>query len=564
MALGASLEGEVGRLLGGRYKVLFPSEKQLVGDWSAASARHNIEGLLGDSEIDAVLVIGIVGPAYVTRRAEIPKPVVAAVVLDPENSGIPVETREQPLRGREGVKRFRVSGVSNLSYVSYNQDLTRELEMFREIAPFARRLTILMIEGWLEELAAVLERLKQTFRGMGFETTFLPVGASVDETLESLPENTEAVMLGGMPHLSSEEFEQLIAGLTERKLPTYSLRGQRDVQRGVMAGLQADRNTLYLVRRVALNLFNLVQGEDAAELPVDLSVEEQLTINMTNARAVQIDPTFALLTEADLIGETEEPSVRRVSLSSVVREAASANLDFIAAGQRVEAGFQLVREARSAVWPQASVSSQGSVFQGIGRQIAGAAGISQLVYSEQARSIYDVERQLQKSRGEQRVQLRLDTILQGAQGYLDILRAKTIREIEKTNLRLTRSNLRIARTRVDVGRAGRDEVLRWRSQIAQNRRRVIDAWAGHNRAKIVLNRILNRRIEEPFETAEAGLDDPELTVNFQVLKPYITSPRSFRLFREFMTREALDGSPELRHPGWIPSTFEGLENCRFA
>lgn len=545
-AIRTSLESEVDRLLGSRFEVLFPLEKQLVGDWSAGSVRSNIDSLLSDPEVDAVLVFGIVGAAYVTRRRDIPKPVVASAVFDPETSGIPVEVRERPLPGREGVERYRVSGVTNLSYISYNQELTRELETFREIAPFSRHLAILLIEGWMDELAGVLERLKLTFGELGVQVTFLPVGASVDETLEGLPANTEAVMLSAMPHLSSGEFERLVAGVTRRKLPTYSLWGQRDVRRGVMACLQADRNTVHLVRRIALNLFNLVQGEDAAELPVDFEVDEQLTINMTTARAVNVDPTFALLTRAEVIGEAEEGGVHRVSLSSVVREAASVNLDLKAAEQRVAAGFQLVREARSALWPQASLSSQGSVFRGSGRQVAGAAGISQLVYSEQARSSYDVERQIQKSRGEQRSQLRLDTILQAARGYLAILRTKTIEKIEKSNLRLTRSNLRLARTRVEVGTAGRDEVLRWLSQIAQNRRRLIDAWTARNRAEIVVNGILDRPIEEPFETSEAGLDDPELTVNFEVLRPYIKSPRSFRLFREFMAREAFDGSPELR------------------
>ena len=61
-----------------------------------------------------------------------------------------------------------------------------------------------------------------------------------------------------------------------------------------------------------------------------------------------------------------------------------------------------------------------------------------------------------------------------------------------------------------------------------------------------MNRILNRALEEPFGTVEAGLDDPQLTVNFEVLRPFVERPAAFKLFREFMTREALEASPELR------------------
>jgi outer membrane protein TolC len=503
-------------------------------------------------EVDIVLVLGIIGPAYVTRRADIPKPVVAAVVLDPETEGIPVQVRERPLPGRDDVERVRVSGVTNLSYVSYNQDLAREVEAFREITPFSR-LTILMIEGLENEFAGMREKAMQTLNGLGVEATFLPVGRSIDEALASLPADTEGVMLGALAHLSAGEFERLIAGLNQRKLPTYSLSGQADVRRGVMASLKVDRNELFLVRRVALNLFNIVRGEGAAELPIDFSVDEQLTINMATARAVGVDPTFALLAEAELVGERGTPPARRVSLSDVVQEAANVNLDLIPAEHQVEAGFELVREARSALLPQAVISGAGSIidrdranaFQS-DRQLSGALGISQIIYSEQAKAGYDVERQLQTSRQEERFQLRLDIVLEAAQSYLDVLRAKTVEDIQKKNLALTRSNLALARARVDVGTAGRDELLRWRSQIAQNRRSVIDASAQRNRAEIAVNRILNRAIEEPFETVEAGLDDPQLTVNFERLRPFIESPGSFTLFREFMTQEAFDGSPELR------------------
>ena len=274
---------------------------------------------------------------------------------------------------------------------------------------------------------------------------------------------------------------------------------------------------------------------------------------MASARAVGVDPTFGLLTEAELVAETGTPPVRRISLADVVREAANVNLDLASAERRVAAGMQQVKEARSNLLPQANVSSLGtfidgdraSVVQGK-RQMLGAVGVRQVIYSEQARSGYDIERELQISREEERFQTRLDIVSEAAQQYLAVLQAKTIENIQKKNLAVTRSNLGLSRARVDIGTAGRDEVLRWRSQIAQDRRNVIAASAQRNQAEIAVNRILNRALEEPFGTVEAGLDDPQLTVNFEVLRPFVERPAAFKLFREFMTREALEASPELR------------------
>ncbi len=546
------VQREIVSLLSGRFAVEFPQDKQIVGDWTPNRVRMAVDSLLADPEVDVVLVLGVFGPAYVARRGELSKPVLAAVILDPEVQGVPIEIREQPIPGREGRERVRVSGVPNLSYLAYNRDLLRQVQTFREIAFFSR-VTILTLQPLDEEIGELRSNLIRTFETLDVEVTVVPVGESVATALAEIPSDTEAVLVDFLPHLTNSEFEQLVQGLISRRLPSFSLVGQSDVRRGVMAGLQLERDDLRLVRRVALNLLAILLGEDAQELPVDFDLDEQLTINMATASAVGVDPTFILLTEAELIDEQTIPSARRLSLARAVQEASNVSLDLLAAERRVAAGLQLVKEARSSLLPQASVAGTGifidkdraTPFQRQ-RQVSGSVGASQLLYSERNKSGYDIEREQQIFRQEERFQLRLDVIFEAAQSYLNVLRAKTIERIRRSNLRLTRSNLNLAQERVDIGSAGRDEALRWLSQIAVDRRSVIDSSAQRYQAEIAVNRVLNRPLEERFETVEAGLDDPELTTSFERLRPYIQSPGSFQVFREFMTEEAYEASPELK------------------
>lgn len=546
------VQREIVSLLSGRFAVEFPQDKQIVGDWTPNRVRMAVDSLLADPEVDVVLVFGVFGPAYVARRGELSKPVLAAVILDPEVQGVPIEIREQPIPGREGRERVRVSGVPNLSYLAYNRDLLRQVQTFREIAFFSR-VTILTLQPLDEEIGELRSNLIRKFETLDVEVTVVPVGESVATALAEIPSDTEAVLVDFLPHLTNAEFEQLVQGLISRRLPSFSLVGQSDVRRGVMAGLQLERDDLRLVRRVALNLLAILLGEDAQELPVDFDLDEQLTINMATASAVGVDPTFILLTEAELIDEPTIPSARRLSLARAVQEASNVSLDLLAAERRVAAGLQLVKEARSSLLPQASVAGTGifidkdraTSFQGQ-RQVSGSVGASQLLYSERNKSGYDIEREQQIFRQEERFQLRLDVIFEAAQSYLNVLRAKTIERIRRSNLRLTRSNLNLAQERVDIGSAGRDEALRWLSQIAVDRRSVIDSSAQRYQAEIAVNRVLNRPLEERFETVEAGLDDPELTTSFERLRPYIQSPGSFQVFREFMTEEAYEASPELK------------------
>ncbi len=136
-------------------------------------------------------------------------------------------------------------------------------------------------------------------------------------------------------------------------------------------------------------------------------------------------------------------------------------------------------------------------------------------------------------------------VLEASESYLNVLRAKTVERIQRDNLRLTQANLGLARARVELGAAARDEVFRWESQIATNRKDVIDANALRNQAEIAVNRILDRPSEETFMTQEAALDDPELVTSFGQLRPYVENPQSFRVFRGFMVLEAFENAPEL-------------------
>ena len=152
---------------------------------------------------------------------------------------------------------------------------------------------------------------------------------------------------------------------------------------------------------------------------------------------------------------------------------------------------------------------------------------------------------MQESRELERATLRLDVVLEAAQAYLDVLRAKTAERIRRDNLELTRRNLERARTRLELGAAGPGEVYRWQSQIANNRKELIAANAVRNQAEIAVNRILNRPLEESFATIEAAVDDPGLSVNYESLRPYIDNRQGFGLFRRFVAARAIEASPEL-------------------
>ena len=308
-------------------------------------------------------------------------------------------------------------------------------------------------------------------------------------------------------------------------------------------------------RRIALNVQQILLGEPAEDLPVIFSEGEHLTINMATARAINVWPNFRVLTEANLLHEESNDIKRKLSLYSVAREAAHVNLDLAAADREVAAGVGAVQNARSSLLPQISMGSSANIidqdrangsFGNNPEKAAFARGsFQQLLYSDKAWSDYTVEQRNQDSRKANRRQIELDVIQDAALGYLEVLRTKTIETIQKENLHLTRSNLELARIREQVGAASRDEVFRWESEIANGRIDVLNAQVQRQQAGVSLNRILYRPLEEPFETTEAGLEDPILFHDVERIFVYINNPRNFQVFRDFQAREGLRLAPEL-------------------
>jgi outer membrane protein TolC len=545
---------EITRLLGSDYAVEFPSAKTQTGDWSAASVEGALDRLFLDPEVDVVLALGVLSSNAAARRPTLPKTTLAPYVIDPELQGIPQELRRGAPTGGDVQRSYSVSGRENLVYVAIGHDALGDIEAFREVVPF-RRLAVLAMDSLLQGVPGLEERFRARVAPLQLDVAVVPVRDSLEDAVARISTDAEAVYVTPLMQFAAGGVERLSRLLIERKLPSFSTVGRKEVLEGLLVGRALDTDVSRLARRSAINLQLILGGARAAELPVDFDHSERLTLNMATARAIDARLTWSTLTEAELLQDTERPLERRISLGDVVQEAERANLDLAAADRTVASGLQDVRLARSNLLPQLEASGQdvvidrdraSSSFGSMGQnQVSGSLTFTQLLYSEQARAGYFAEQRLQEARERERATLRLDVILEAAQTYLDVLRAKTAERIRRDNLELTRRNLERARTRLELGAAGPGEVYRWQSQIANNRKDLIAASAVRNQAEIALNRVLNRPLEEGFSTVEASLDDPDLAFNYESLRPFIDNRQGFALFRRFVTGEALEASPEL-------------------
>jgi len=548
------LKREVAVILEDEYRVEFPEEKILFGDWTLPGISKLSEQLSNDPDIDIVVALGFISSQYISSRKSFDKPTFASTVIDPDLQQLPVEKRTiDSLRPGE-LEEFQVSGIRNLNYLRYRGGTTDSMSRFKEIIPFSK-VAVLVMDALITAIPSVDAMVAQLARQIQVETVIIPSKDSISEILNRIPEDAEVAFVTPLLNLDSDQMKELIEGLNARKLPTLSVRGREEVEQGMLLSMHSTDDPIKRSRRIALNIQEALHDRDPGEMSIEFEREPALVINMATARLVGISPRFSTLLKAELLNEEPQQFVRRLSLGAVVREASMANLDLAAADRTVAAAQESVNESRAPLLPQIGLSGSASLIDAdrartfpafSETEFSATLAARQLIYSDEAWANYSIEKSLRDLSIEERQQLQLDVILEAAASYIDLLLAQSVERIQKENLKLTRSNLQLASSRVEIGAANRVELFRWQSQIAANQRDVIDAEALKRQARIAINRILNRPLYEVFDTVEATLNDPELVASFDSLAPYIDNPKGFALYSEFMASEAVSASPEIR------------------
>ena len=536
----ALVRNELLALARDEFDVRLPDELVLTADGGTAGAAAALERLAGDDEVAIIVTQGLLSSELAARGAPWPKPVIASTVFDARFQGFP--------------DRSGASGVANFTYIAYSPPgpILRDLGKFRELAAFSS--AVLMVD---EEAAAtfagLVGRLQEISASMGIALQVAPVGATAASALARLPSDAEAVYLAPLNGLAPGEFERLADGLAERGLPSFSY-AAADVSRGIMASLDAIDVSL-LARRIAVNAYRILLGDDPAMLPVIIVPAENLVLNMRTVRRLGITPPLQALLGATRLFETPEGIERSVTIESVMHEALAANLSLAVEEQAVKAGAEEVRLARASRLPTLEAGIAGSAIpkraaeSSFGlqpqRNADGALTLSQLIFSHEANANVAIQRSLQASREWDQAALELDVVLQAAEAYLNVLRGKSLEQVQQNNLDLTLASLRLARERERIGAAGPGERLRLESELARRRAERINAYAARMAAEMSLNQVLDRPINEPFATPEAELEGREL-MKGSLATRYLADLGRFGTLDDFLVDTAVDLAPEIR------------------
>jgi outer membrane protein len=532
---------EILRMAEGEFFVKFPDDMVLEADSTPEGVNRHIDTLLNNPDVDLLIALGTIGSTEALKRTNLVKPIAAPFIFDADLQKAP----------QTGVG----SGVKNLFYINLGTPIDQELIAFRKLVPF-KRLALLLDERDINGVPAVTRFSRYLANEHSIDVQLIPISNSAAAAVAQIPDSTKAVMVGPLWQLSSDELVVLSRELLNKNVASFAMANFDYVEQGFFATTMPEGSLEQLARQVAISIQEILLGENPSTLPVIFSRGQKLAINMATARAINVYPSLDYMTGALLLNEQRDDIERRVTLPQVVDEALAANLDLAAAEREVSAGSYAVREAKSALLPQLSIGTGARAIDddraALGRGTSpekawtGSLSASQQIYSESSWAGYSVEKNLQSGRESNLDTVRLDIIFEVSTAYLNVLRRKTVEELQKDNMQLTQSNLDRAQIRLSTGVAGPDELYRWQTQFANDRQIVLRAESQTMDAMQALNRILNRPLLEEFIAQETDLSDPLLIGGDKLFYKLIHNPLYFRKFMGFAVESGLETSPEIK------------------
>ncbi len=238
-------------------------------------------------------------------------------------------------------------------------------------------------------------------------------------------------------------------------------------------------------------------------------------------------------------------------------EAIAENLELETFRKDVLLSEEDVRTAKSNYLPNLSLGASGVYVDpdlaiaaaGQNPEMSANANVSltQTVFSNQAGANITIQKALQKAQQENYNSEALNTVFTASNIYFQTLILKTSVSIRSQNLDLTKYNLKIAQENYEAGQAGKSDVLRFRSELAQNMQQLIEARNELSKSFFELNQILNNPVDTEIDVEEAELSKGIFeSYNYEQLGAFIDDPTLKKPFVDFLVQEAINNAPELK------------------
>ena len=129
--------------------------------------------------------------------------------------------------------------------------------------------------------------------------------------------------------------------------------------------------------------------------------------------------------------------------------------------------------------------------------------------------------------------------------YIDTLILKNQIGVQQEYVKEARENLGIARVREKIGYCGKEEVMRWASQLSIAEQKLLEMTADYKNVKIAISKFLNEKQNQNFDLAPLRANDPAFYTSELNILDYVRTPQALEAFTKLLVDESYNVSPEL-------------------
>lgn len=531
------LSDEISAVVGEDAVLEFPEVSKLVNNFDSSTALNNYNVLV-ENNTDIIIAFGVVNNAVISKVATYQKPTIVFGALSEE------------LLTDESL----VSNIKNYTSIVTSQSYTEDIKLLQKLAS-PKTIGVVVEKAFMDNLP-VASTFNDISKDLNIEIKLIPFDSLSDIT--SNLDNIDAVYLAGGFYLSDSEMQELANALIEKRLPSFTSNPVKDVINGILATSHDQSELNQFFRRIALTVESILNGNALATLSTKLESKSTLTVNYNTAEKIGLPLKYSLIASTSFVGNPKEiVADKTYTLVSVMQEAITENLEL----QTIEKDISLTKKdlelAKSDYLPNITAGVKGTyvdpqlaeVSNGQSPEIttSGNVTLQQTIFSEAANANISIQKSLRDAQQENYNSEALNTVFNTATAYFTALILKANLSIQNQNLELTKYNLKIATENYEAGQAGKSDVLRFKSEMAQNTQQMVEAINKLEQGYYVLNQLLNNPIDTKIDVEEAELKKGVFSnYNYEQLGQFLDDPTLRFPFIKFLVQEAINNAPELK------------------
>lgn len=505
-------------------QVVYPQNLVFVGDWTESGVKAQCNRALA-SNATTVVALGYLSSKYYNGLKNKKKMV---VTID-----------------QYGLRDF---GSGMFSPVA---QFTQKLELFHRLTNF-NKVAILMNDSYYNTRKDWNSFLKSKLKNKSINLMVVPVGGDVTAAMARIPSDVDAALVLPQFKLSIPQLKNMFAQLATRNIKTFSVLGESDVNYGCMLGsgaLDLDRK---ISDATSFNIRSVLNGTKVNMEKVMFMEDDILYVNLDTCEKVGYQPPLRLLNAAKVI--SHKP-VQTYNLSAIFNKLDEQNLDIEQKSYLVKAARKAALSAKLKYLPTVSVNLGWQAYDETYAKTAAllipeqtgifGVGIDQVIYSPALVTNILIKNKKVKFEKAEYKMTEQNMSIDIANLYIDTLILKNRIAVQQEYVKEARENLAMARVRAQMGYCGKEEVMRWASQLSIAEQKLLDMTADYKNVKIAISKFLNESQNQNFDLSPLTAMDPAFYTSELNILDYVRTPQALEAFTKMLVDESYAVSPEL-------------------